>query len=423
MPHSRFFAESPESVGIDPEKLEAVFDRAAREVREGLLPSAQIAVARHGRIAGMHTFGSATFLGVEAPATNDTLYCVFSTTKALTSAAAWLLIQEGKLRIDERVADIIPDFGTNGKDVITVEQLLTHTAGFPAAPYPPAAFLDREKRMETFAKWRLNFEPGSRFIYHPSSSMYVVGEIIERRSGVTYHDFVRERIALPLGLPDLWVGLPREHHGRLADVVHVGDELTAADYERLGMPVPPETEVTEEALQRFNLPEVREAGIPGGGATTTAGDLALFYQALLNGGRSIDGEEIWKPETIANGDGDPHRRAHRRGVRQEGEPLARPDDRRRRGPQLPRLRAHQLPSCFGHGGAGGQIAWATPPPASRSATAPTASTATPCARPAEASASPAARRPARSTRTEAFEGFAPQLPSLQPQPGSIRHGM
>jgi CubicO group peptidase (beta-lactamase class C family) len=106
MPHPRFFAESPESVGIDPEKLDAVFDRAAKEVREGLLPSAQIAVARNGRLAGMRSFGSATFLGVEAPVTNDTLYCVFSTTKALTSAAAWLLMQEGKLRSDELVADI-----------------------------------------------------------------------------------------------------------------------------------------------------------------------------------------------------------------------------------------------------------------------------------------------------------------------------
>ena len=146
-------------------------------------------------------------------------------------------MQEGKLRSDERVVDIIPEFGTHGKDVITVEQLFTHTAGFPAAPFPPAAFGDRERRLATFAKWRLNFEPGSRFIYHPSSSMYVVAEIIERRSGTAYGDFVRERIALPLGLPDLHVGLPSEHHGRLADIVHVGEELTAADYERMGMQI------------------------------------------------------------------------------------------------------------------------------------------------------------------------------------------
>jgi CubicO group peptidase (beta-lactamase class C family) len=360
MPHPRFFAESPESVGIDPEKLDAVFDRAAKEVREGLLPSAQIAVARNGRLAGMRSFGSATFLGVEAPATNDTLYCVFSTTKALTSAAAWLLMQEGKLRSVELVADIVPEFGTHGKDVITVEQLLTHTAGFPAAPYPPAAFGDRVKRMAVFAKWRLNFEPGSQFIYHPSSSMYVVAEIIERRSGITYRDFIRERIALPLDLPDLWVGLPREHHGRLADIVHVGVELTAADYERMGVPAPPETEVTEEAIQHFNLPEVREAGIPGGGATTTAGDLALFYQALLNGGRSIDGDEIWKPETIAMATeirtGDLTDMLFGKAAnRSLGLMIAGDADRNYRG-----FGHTNSPLAFGHGGAGGQIAWADP---------------------------------------------------------------
>ena len=81
-------APSPESVGIDPQKLEDLFDRAEREVREGLLPSMQIAVARHGRLAGMRSFGRVERQGVSGPATDDTLYCIFSCTKAITSAAA-----------------------------------------------------------------------------------------------------------------------------------------------------------------------------------------------------------------------------------------------------------------------------------------------------------------------------------------------
>ena len=87
MPDRSLFADSPESVGVDPERLEALFARVAKEVEEGLLPSAQVAVARNGRLAGMRTFGAAT---------DDTLYVVFSATKAITSAAGWLLIQEGK---------------------------------------------------------------------------------------------------------------------------------------------------------------------------------------------------------------------------------------------------------------------------------------------------------------------------------------
>jgi CubicO group peptidase (beta-lactamase class C family) len=360
MPDQRFFAESPESIGIDSEKLEAVFERAEKEVREGILPSSQIAIARGGKLAGMRTFGSATFNGSEELATNDTLYCVFSSTKAITSAAAWILIQEGKLQTDEVVADIIPEFGTNGKDIITVEQLFTHTAGFPTAPFPPPAFYDHDERMRIFGKWRLNYEPGSRFIYHPSSSMYVIAEIIERRSGQRYDDFVRQRIALPLGLEDLWVGLPEEHHGRLADIVHVGKTLTAEDYERMGYPAPPATEVTEENVQKFNRADQRTAGIPGGGGTMTAGDLALFYQALVNGGRSIDGDEIWKPETLAMArvirSGDlTDMMFGKRANRALGLMIAGDSDRNYRG-----FGHTNSELAFGHGGAGGQIAWADP---------------------------------------------------------------
>jgi CubicO group peptidase (beta-lactamase class C family) len=359
MPHPRFFASQPEDVGIDSGKLEVLFDRAERELREGLLPSAQIAVAREGRIAGMRSFGTATFEGREAAADNNTLYCIFSATKAITSAAAWLLIQEGKLEITERVADIVPEFGENGKEGVVVEQLFTHTAGFPHAPFLPSRFLDREKRLEYFAKWRLNWEPGSRFEYHPSSAMYVIAEIIERRGGLTYGDFVRQRIARPLGLDDLWCGLPLDRHKQLADIVHVGEPMTEADYRSMGVPQPPETEVTEEAVQGFNRADFREAGIPGGGGTTTAGDLALFYQALLTG-CSIDGERVWKPETLAmarevrSGDlCDPafgHRANRGLGLMISGD-----SQRNFRG-----FGHTNSAEAFGHGGAGGQIAWADP---------------------------------------------------------------
>ncbi|MBM4267204.1 MAG: beta-lactamase family protein [Deltaproteobacteria bacterium] len=356
----KLIAESPESVGIDPTKLAALLDRAEKEVREGLLPSAQIAIARNGKIAAMRTFGRATFEGREADATNDTLYCVFSSTKGITSAAAWLMIQEGKLDPKKRVVEYVPEFGTNGKDVVTVEQLMTHTAGFPMAPFPPVDFLDPKKRLQHYARWRLNWEPGSMFVYHPSSSMYVVGEIVERLSGLTYWDFVRKRIAEPLGLDDMWVGLPRRLHGRLADIVHVGNPMTDADFQALGMAPPPLTEVTEEALTHFNRAEVRESGIPGGGGTMTAAELALFYQALLNGGRALGGPEIWKPETIRMAreirSGDLTDLVFgKRANRSLGLIIAGDDDRNFRG-----FGHSNSPASFGHNGAGGQIAWADP---------------------------------------------------------------
>jgi CubicO group peptidase (beta-lactamase class C family) len=351
MPDQNLFAESPESVGVDSGRLEALFERVEKEVREGLLPSAQVAVARRGRIAGMRTFGAAS---------DDTLYVVFSATKAITSAAGWLLIQEGKLDPREKVAAIVPEFGTHGKEVVTVEQLFTHTAGFPHAPFRPDEFLDRGKRLARFASWRLGWEPGTRFEYHPSSSMYVIAEIIERRSGATYGDFVRRRISEPLGLSDLWTGLPAALHPRLADCVHVGEALTDEDYRRLGFPPPPVTEVTEEAIQSFNRPEVRLAGIPGGGGTMTAADLALFYQALLDGGRALAGVELWSPATLAEARRvrtgellDPvfRKRVHR-GL---GIVIAGDADRTFRG-----FGHTNSELAFGHNGAGGQLAWADP---------------------------------------------------------------
>lgn len=356
----RFIAESPESAGIDSEKLQKVFDRAEKEVADGLLPSAQIAVACRGKVVGMRTIGTVRHHGREADASDETLYCIFSSTKAITSAAAWLLIQEGKLDIDEVVADIIPEFGSNGKEEIRVEQLFTHTAGFPLAPFPPADFLDRERRLAHFARWRLNFEPGSRFVYHASSSMYVIADIIEQRSGSSYGDFVRQRIAKPLGLDDLWCGLPDELHGRLADIEHVGEALTEADYAEMGMPMPPVTEVTEENLLRFNESAVRRAGIPGGGGTMTAADLALFYQALLGAVGDETGAPLWHPKTmdlareIRSGDlRDPV--LGKRANRALGLIIAGDRDRNYRG-----FGHTNSPEAFGHAGAGGQLAWADP---------------------------------------------------------------
>ena len=284
MPAAHFFAQEPAEAGLDPAKVQALFDRAQREVAEGLLPSCQIAIARKGKIGAMRTFGRAVQGGVEKPATDQTLYVVFSCTKAIMASAAWLLIDEGKLDPARRVVDYIPEFGTNGKEVVTVEQLLIHTAGFPDAPYAQSDWLDRSKRLKCFANWRLQWEPGSKYTYHPTSSFWVIAEIIERLSGIDFREFVRRRIARPLGLPDLRVGIPRDQSARVADLVYVGEALKPEDYAKLGFPVPPETEVNETAILGFNLPSVREAGVPGGGAVTTAADMALFYQALLTGG-------------------------------------------------------------------------------------------------------------------------------------------
>ena len=350
MPHPDFFASSPEAVGVDAERLDDVLQRVRQEVDEGLLPSAQIAVAREGRLALFETIGEAT---------DENLYCVFSSTKALTSAAAWLLIEAGDLRVEEKVADIVPEFGTNGKDAVTVEQLFLHSAGFPSAPFRPTDWFDRDRRLARFASWRLNWEPGSRFEYHPTSSMWVIAEIIERRTGRDFQTFVHNQITMPLDLPDFHLGLPAEQNHRVATLTHRGDPLTSEDYARLGVPEPPVTEVTEDAILGFNEPAIRAVPTPGGGGIATAAELALFYQALMHGG-SHGHRRVWKQstldmaQTVRSGDlRDPL--SGKRVNRALGIVVAGDEDRNFRG-----FGHENSPLAFGHGGAGGQIAWADP---------------------------------------------------------------
>jgi CubicO group peptidase (beta-lactamase class C family) len=340
---------SIEELGLDPAKVEALLQRTRREVDEGLLPGAQIAIARHGKVGVCESFGNAN---------DNSLVCIFSATKGITSAAAWLLFQEGKLLEDELVADIVPEFGSNDKDKITVQQLFTHTAGFPHAPFRPLQWNSKQETLGRFAQWRLSWQPGTKFEYHPTSSMWVIAELIERKSGLSYVDFVRTRVVEPLGLTNLFVGLPDSENDRALAVEHSGDPLTEEDYKKLGMPMPPASEVTEEALLVFNKPEVRAVGVPGGGGYASAHDMALFYQAMLHGG--LEGRELWHEETrtdvrrIRSGDltdmmfRKPANRAL--GIIISGD-----DSRSFRG-----FGKTNSPEAFGHNGAGGQLCWADP---------------------------------------------------------------
>ncbi len=344
-------AARPEDAGIDSEKLEAVFARASRDIEQGLVPGAQVAVARNGKVAGIRSFGTAVQAGEEKPVTDETLFCIFSCTKAVVAAAIWTLFEDGLLSLDERVAEIIPEFGTNGKDVITVEQLLLHTGGFPYAPFAPEHWEDRERLIEAFSDWHLNWEPGSRYEYHATSAHWVLAEIIHRRTGKDYKRYIRERITGPMGLPEMFIGVPAEHDHRYAEIRYVGE---------IAPPPGGWGEVTPEAIEGFNKPSTRRAGLPGGGGVTSAAELAMFYQVLLNGGQTPEGTRVLKPETIefalkvrnnlpdpvfnvpanrglsiivAGGDG----QAFMRGFGRVASPRA-----------------------FGHGGAGGQIAFGDP---------------------------------------------------------------
>ncbi len=346
-PFTRRVCGTPAEVGIDEDALDDLLARAQREIDEGRIPSCQLAFARDGELAVWRSLGAA------AP---ESRYVIFSATKPVVAAAMWILIGDGTIDVSRRVAEFVPEFAANDKDGITVEQVMLHTSGFPRAPFAPADWDDRDRRLARFAQWRCNWEPGTRFEYHPTSAHWVLAELIERVSGVDFRDFVRTRVIEPLGLSGLGLGVPAAEQGDINALVRTGapatpDELEAA----LGIRELPMTEVTTDALLGFNHPDVRAVGVPGGGGVSTAADLALFYQALLH-----DPVGMWKPEVLADATatvrntypdymGTPANRT--RGLVVKG------DDERSHMRGMGRTVSART---FGHNGAAGQIAWGDP---------------------------------------------------------------
>ena len=339
---------SPEEVGVDPELVATLLARARREVDEGLLPSCQLALARHGRLVSFEAYGQAT---------RQTRYVMFSCTKAVVAGAVWLLLGEGSLKLDQLVAELIPEFGTNGKDVITIEQVLLHTSGFPRAPMGPPAWFTSEGRRARFGAWRLNWEPGTAYEYHTTSAHWVLAELIEQAAGADYRDFIRQRISDPLGLHDLAVGVPAGQQADIATLVTVGEPASPDELEAiLGIRELDFGEVTPENELRFNETAVRALGVPGAGGVTTAADLALYYQALLH-----NPGPLWDPSVLT--DATSNVRVHFL------DPLTRVPANRTIGlivagddgkSAMRGLGRTVSPRAFGHNGAGGQVAWADP---------------------------------------------------------------
>ena len=234
-------------------------DAAEQEIADGLV-ACQLAVGRGGKIVWTETFGRADA---------ETRFAVASATKPIVASAIWLLMGEGLLDISRPVADYVPEFGANGKQAVTVEQVLLMICGFPTAQMDPAEGADPERRLVRLAKWELEYEPGTKYVYHGGSAHWVLAELIERLGDLDFRDFVEQRITRPLGLPRV-LGIPRAEQTNIA---------------QLSLPGPRDLP--------FDYGAMIEAGIPGGGGVMTAATLALFYQALVHnpGG-------LWKADVL-----------------------------------------------------------------------------------------------------------------------------
>jgi CubicO group peptidase (beta-lactamase class C family) len=326
-------------LALDTLGIDALVARSRRDVDDGGLPSCQIALALDGELVVNETFGASA----------ETRYVTFSVTKAFSAAIAWLLISDGSITDSTKVADVVPEFSSNGKQDVTIAHLLTHTAGFARAPMRPEEGADRARRVERMATWRLDWEPGTRTEYHATSAYWALVEVVDRITDSDFRQVFADRIASPLGIPGLTVGTPIGRQDDVARLAVVGENSA----EGLGDRV---KETGQGYLLRFNEPEVLAAGVPGAGAVAGASDVALFYQALLHNPGGLWSAEVLRDATtnVRNTLVDPLFNVPAN--RTLGLVVAGDDDK-----ALNRGFGRSVgPRAFGAMGVGGQIAWADP---------------------------------------------------------------
>ena len=227
MPIERLIG-TPEQAGVSAAALEALFAAGQREVDEGRAQGCQMAVARHGRLAAMASFGTTE----SGPVTDSTMFHIFSATKATMGVAICKLVEEQKLRLSDRIADIIPGFADNDgarddpflKAEMTLKHVVTFTAGFPNPPGQQGLNLSTsEGRTEWACSFGLEWPPGEFYQYHPGSGHWLMAEVVTRVTGVDFRDYLRSNVLDPCGLSHFYVGLPVD----LQAFVHCADIVTA----------------------------------------------------------------------------------------------------------------------------------------------------------------------------------------------------
>jgi len=327
-------SSDPASLGFAPKPLDHLDRLIKQHIEDGRYAGAQIALARHGQLALFRTYGDAKSEPTKVPATNDSLFLLFSQTKVLTSSAVWTLVEEGKLSFMDKIADHLPEFASRGKADITLQQVMTHTGGFPSNNVTKATWTDHARMRAEVCDFALDWTPGSKLQYHGQAAHLVQAMVIEAVTGQDYRDVIREKVIAPLGLGnDIYVGVPTQVQTRCAD--------------------------TYAPEPRDNSAEFRAAGLPSGGGYATARGMAAFYQMLLGKGR-LGNVRLFSPRLIAyvsrNHTGErPDEQMTGIPMHRGLGPHVRGESDRIRG-----LGTIGAPATFGHGGVGSSYSWADP---------------------------------------------------------------
>lgn len=289
---------TPEKEGFSAARLERLHRHFQQLTASGERPGAITLIARNGRIVDWHTYG---FRDAEnrLPMEKDTIVHIYSMTKPITSVAVMMLVEEGRIALDDRVDKYIPEFrslkvykgGTVERPELadpsrpmTVKHLLTHTSGLiygwtndnVSAMYrkmDPLGAPSLKEFIGRLSKLPLAFDPGERYEY--SVSLDVLGYLVEVVSGEPFDQFVETRITGPLKMTDTHFRLPESKRARLAKIYSRREGKLVAQ------------------------PGLQTGGVPFGGMGlySTIGDYARFAQMLLNGGK-LDGVRLLGRKTV-----------------------------------------------------------------------------------------------------------------------------
>jgi CubicO group peptidase (beta-lactamase class C family) len=298
----------PEAVGFSTERLDNLHALIQGEIDNKQLAGAITLLARHGKIVDYRTYGVRD-MATGAPMAKDTIFRDYSMTKPVTGVAMMILYEEGKWLPTDPIAKYIPEFAhlkvfkgvdADGKMILvdpdhapTMRELMSHSAGFSYgngnspvdAMYKdlkPTQSQNLQAMIDKLAQIPLNYQPGKGWTY--SVSMDIEGYIVEKLSGQTLPDFMRDHIFAPLGMKDAGFFVPEEERARFA---------TNYRDDPQGQMVPSAT--TGGAPTDYATQPTMPSG--GGGLVSTIEDYYRFAQMLANGGQ-LEGKRVLAPATV-----------------------------------------------------------------------------------------------------------------------------
>lgn len=291
----------PARVSMAAARLAFIDSAVAESIRNKELPGAVVLVARRGGVVWRKAYGARALVPAREEMTVDTVFDLASLTKVVaTTTSTMILVERGKLRLSDPVSRYIPELKGEGRERMTVEHLLTHRSGYAPDFDLGDPWEGREEMLKRLYVEPLRNAPGARFVYS-DIGMIVMAEIIQRVSGVPLDDFARTNIFEPLGMKD--TGFRRIGAGS-ASAVAVGRIAPTESVRgmRSYLGGTGHAGASGETMLRGQVHDPtanRMGGVAGhAGLFSTADDLAVFCQMILNGGE-YNGARILSPLGVA----------------------------------------------------------------------------------------------------------------------------